>query len=297
MEHFGNRQTDADAGHKTCGSITFFTHQKITDSTTMISDISGVHSFLIEGSKQAAVIDSCTGAGNLKAYVETLTDKPVIMILTHGHCDHAGGAAGFDNVYLSESDWELVERHASMDMKTDYVRFVCPDIFEQLAETDFRPVRTAGYLPLKDGQVFELGGVTLEAIAVPGHTHGMTCILNIQERTILFGDACNNALFIWDEEATSIEEYLESLEHLKQHENRYDIVYLSHGPLTADKKILDGVMEACGDVLAGKADDQPFQFMEHELKLAKKVDEQNRRVDGKLGNLVYNPEKVFRRKT
>lgn len=272
----------------------FFKHKKVTDSTTQITDLTGVHSYLVEGSEKAALLDTGSGVGNLRTYVETLTDKPVMVLLTHGHCDHAGGAATFDEVYLSEADWELVERHASMDMKVDYVRFCCQDIFGQLTDKDFCPVRTSGYLPLKNGQIFELGGVTLEAIAVPGHTHGMTCILNVQERTILFGDACNTSLFIWDEEATTIEEYLESLLDLKKHEERYDTVYMSHVVLTMDKKVLDGVIAVCHDVMEGKADDQPFRFMEHELKLAKKVDEQRNRVDGGLGNLVYNPKKIFK---
>lgn len=272
----------------------YFTHKRITESTIQITDLTDVHCFLVEGSEKAALIDTGTGAGNLKNYVETLTDKPVIVLLTHGHCDHAGGAAPFEKVFLSRADWNLVEHHASMDMKMDYVKFCSPDHFEQLTEKDFCPVRTSGYLPLVNGQTFELGGVTLEIIAVPGHTHGMCCILNVQERTILFGDACNTCLFIWDEEATTIEEYRESLLNLKRHEKRYDTVYMSHGVLTVDKKVLDGVIAVCGDVMEGKADDQPFRFMEHELNLAKKVDSQNKREDGGLGNLVYSPQKVFK---
>ncbi len=272
----------------------FFKKKKITESTIQISDITGAYSYLVEGSEKAVLIDTGAGAGNLKSYVEALTDKPVKVLLTHGHCDHAGGAAPFDEVYLNEADWNLVTQHASMAMKVDYVRFCCPDIFEELTGNDFCPVRTASYKALKDGQRFELGGVTLEAIAVPGHTHGMICILNVEERTILFGDACNMSLFIWDEEATSIEEYRESLLHLKQHESRYNTVYMSHGMLSVDKKVLDGSIQVCEDILNGKADDQPFEFMGHQLKLAKAVDEQHNRLDGGLGNLVYNPEKIFK---
>lgn len=268
--------------------------EKITESTIQISDVTGAYSYLVEGNEKAVLIDTGTGVGNLKSYVDTLTDKPITVLLTHGHCDHAGGAALFEDVYLSEADWNLVEQHASMDMKVDYVHFCCPDIFEKLTEKDFCPVRTAGYKPLKDGQCFELGGVTLEVIAVPGHTHGMVCILNVEERTILFGDACNMSLFLWDAEATSVEEYRESLLRLKQHEKRYDTVYMSHGMLKVDKKVLDGSIQVCEEILNGKADDQPFEFMGHQLKLAKAVDEQYNRIDSGLGNLVYNPEKIFK---
>lgn len=272
----------------------FFKKKKITESTIQIADLTGVYCYLVEGSEQAVLIDTGAGVGNLKRYVETLTDKPLKVLLTHGHCDHAGGAAPFDEVYLNKADWNLAAYHASMDRKVDYVRFCCPDIFAELTEKDFCPVRMAGYKALEDGQRFELGGVTIEAVAVPGHTYGMICFLNVEERTILFGDACNMSLFIWDEEAASVEEYRESLLRLKRHESRYHTVYMSHGMLSVDKKVLDGSIQVCEDILNGKADDQPFEFMGHQLKLAKAVDEQYHRIDGGLGNLVYNPKKVFK---
>ena len=107
-------------------NIEFFVSEKISPSTTKITDITGVAMFLVEGSEKAMLIDTATGAGNLKAYVDTLTDKPVEVLLTHGHCDHAGGAAPFEKVYLHPADWELVKHHATMDMKIDYVRFSAP---------------------------------------------------------------------------------------------------------------------------------------------------------------------------
>lgn len=241
------------------------------------------------------LIDTGTGAGNLKEYVQGLTSKPLIVILTHGHSDHASGAAHFEQVYLNETDWDLVKYHASMEMKMDYVRFSNPDAYKELEEKDFCPVRTDGYLPLNDGDRFCLGGIDLEAVALPGHTKGMTCILNIQERSILFGDACNVAVFIWDKEATTIETYYKNLQRIKtDYEKRYDTVYLSHGALKIDKGILDGVMEVCQEVMDGKADEVPFQFMDYEgIKLAKAADASGNRADGGIGNLVYKPEKIF----
>ena len=152
------------------------------------------------------------------------TNLPIFLVLTHGHCDHAGGAAYFDDVYLSEADWDLVEYHASMDIKTDYVNYCSPDIYKKLTGDDFCPVRTNGYKPLQNGQIFDLGGIKLEAVAVPGHTQGMTCILNEKERWILFGDACNPSVFLWGEGSLSVEEYRESLCNLKKYEERYDTV-------------------------------------------------------------------------
>lgn len=267
----------------------FFTSEKISPSTTKLVDVSGVAVFLVEGAEKAVLIDTATGAGDLKSYVAALTDKPVEVILTHGHSDHAGGAAGFDKVWLHEDDWDLVKHHATMDMKMDYVRFITG---KELSPKNFVPERTAGYLAIKNGQEFDLGGLTLKMLHVPGHTHGTVCVLLAEERTILFGDACNNAVFLWDEEACCVEEYRQSLLELKKQENSWDTVWLSHGPTAVDRKVLDGVISVCDEILAGTNDWQPYEFMGQSLRMAKKVKDRVR-LDGGLGNIVYHPKKVF----
>lgn len=272
----------------------FFQKKKLSEHVTCVTDITGVHSYLIEGTKKAALIDTGTGTGNMKVYVESLTSLPITVILTHGHCDHAGGDALFDEVWLNEADYKLVKRHTSMEMKVDYVRFTAGDLAKELAETDFMPQRIKGYLPLKDGQIFDLGEITLEIIAVCGHTRGMCCVLIKEERSIIFGDACNPAVFMWDEEAATIPAYRERLLHLKEKEDCYDIVYLSHGqePIIS-KELLESVITVCDDILLGKADNQPFDFMGEEgICIAKATGPDMMRVDGGLGNIVYRPEKL-----
>ena len=40
----------------------------------------------------------------------------------------------------------------------------------QVADEQILPARTAPWQPLGDGQLFELGGVTVKVAALPGHT-------------------------------------------------------------------------------------------------------------------------------
>lgn len=156
-------------------------------------------------------------------------------------------------------------------------------------------MRMKEYLPLEDGQEFDLGGVILKAVAVPGHTKGMTCVLNVTERTILFGDGCNPSVFLWADEASSVEEYKEVLLELKKREGEYDKVYLSHGPKLIGKEILDGVIGVCEDILNGKSDEIPFRFMDFEgLLMAKKTAGTGERADGGLGNIIYNSQRIYK---
>ena len=63
--------------------------------------------FLIVGSEKALLIDTGTGVCNLPAVVKFLTDKPLMVALTHGHPDHAGGNGFFEEIYCHPDDFEM----------------------------------------------------------------------------------------------------------------------------------------------------------------------------------------------
>lgn len=272
----------------------FFNAEKISTSTTKIANLNNVYCYLVEGSQHAVLIDTGMGAGDLKAYVESLTDKPISVILTHGHVDHVGGAASFDRVYLHKNDWELVKMHTSMDIKKVYLSMALKHNLQTLREEDICLESKEEFLPLEEGQIFDLGGMVLEIVEVPGHTRGSVCVLNRQERWMLFGDSCSPSVFLWNEEATCVEEYLESLMHLKLYEKRYDSVFFSHGIFTADKSILDGVIQVCKEILEEKDDGILYPFLDFRgLRKAKAADHRWIRADGGLGNIVYKEGKLF----
>ena len=64
-------------------------------------------------------------------------------------------------------------------------------------ESDFMPVRTAPYTPLKGNDVFDLGGITVRMLDLPGPTQGSKAVLFEELRTVLLGDACNRGYFFW----------------------------------------------------------------------------------------------------
>ena len=45
--------------------------------------------YLAEGKERAMLVDTGAGLGRLKETVKALTDKPVFVVNTHGHIDHA----------------------------------------------------------------------------------------------------------------------------------------------------------------------------------------------------------------
>lgn len=167
---------------------TYYTQKRI--SPTMIRiDSQNESSYLVEGKEQAALIDSCAGAGNLGDYVRSLTSLPVSLILTHGHVDHIGGAMNFDRRYLSPEDFALAGEHGTYEARRNYLLSRPEDGVE---EEDIMRAQVEGFLPLVDGQEFDLGGVHLKAVALPGHTWGSMAVLHMEERKVILGDACKS---------------------------------------------------------------------------------------------------------
>ena len=66
--------------------------------------------YLVVGDKKAAVIDTMCGENNLHDIVRGITDKPLVVINTHGHGDHICGNVFFDEAY------ERVQRLQNIDL-------------------------------------------------------------------------------------------------------------------------------------------------------------------------------------
>lgn len=268
----------------------YFKSEIVSSRVKRIIGLCGEMMYLVEGDEKAAVIDAGTGIGNLEEYIRSLTRLPFFLIVTHGHMDHAGGAAYFPERYLSPKDFELERNHNKFEMKKKYLSICLPDT--NIPDSDIVPDSEKDFLPLHNNDEFKLGGITLKVIELVGHTKGMMCVLLKEERSIVLGDACNPFTFMFLEESSPISLYLENLLEFKKWESEYDAVYLSHGNGYADKSVLDGVIGCCRDILEGKSDDIPFEFMNQKAYIAKAVDGSMSRLDKGIGNIVFNKNNI-----
>lgn len=270
-----------------------FECEKITPTTTRIRAPSLELMYLVEGKEKAALIDTGSGIGHLRAVVEKLTDKPIIVLLTHGHVDHAMGAGEFETVYMNHVDDYIYEQHADMDFRKDGL-FLCPQK-EQIEEDEMIPAMALDDIEqMAGGDSFDLGGLHIDIYDCPGHTRGSVVMLIREERVLLLGDACNYLTFLHEPYSTTVSEYAESLRKLKpQVAGKYDTVYLSHGPGNGDVRLINGVIGVCEDILAGRTDDVPFGFKDSMGFLAKAEIERDVRADGGIGNVIYNKDRCF----
>ena len=279
--------------------LTFFRAEKLSPRVTGIAGITGELMYLVEGDEQAALIDTGVGLGDLRGFVQGLTAKPVIVLLTHGHVDHAGSASAFDNVYMSPDDKPVLLAHQNRELLDGYVRMFLGEKFSLIQESDYARSSDGNFLPIHPGDTFALGGITLEIFQGRGHTPGSVAILLQEERSLLLGDACNPFTFLFDENSLPVEAYRDVLLRLREETSgRFDRVLLSHGNFVAPREMIDSVIEVCDAIMAGDTDDVPFAFMGSASPgtfIAKAMTFESgspARADGGLGNVVYNKNRI-----
>ena len=89
---------------------------RILDGYLGFREFKLVNAFLVEGEEKAALIDTGCGIGHLAETVRELTDKPLVILITHGHFDHDGGIKQFPGVpvYLHSADGRLMHQTVAM---------------------------------------------------------------------------------------------------------------------------------------------------------------------------------------
>jgi glyoxylase-like metal-dependent hydrolase (beta-lactamase superfamily II) len=158
-----------------------------------LSDTFDCHVYLLDGGSEAALIDA--GAGYATDAILSCVDAAGVerervhyLLLTHGHADHAGGAA------------RLRERLPWIEV------IASPPVASWLRAGDEAAIsldmgKRAGFYPpeyrfcpcetgreMREGDSIEVGDVSLAAIETPGHSDGHLCFRGkIDGRTVLLG--------------------------------------------------------------------------------------------------------------
>lgn len=284
-----------------------FTTEAISTHITRIYAFATELMYLVEGSRHNILIDTGSGFGSLKTAVDAILSEhnntaPLSVILTHGHVDHAGGAGEFTAanipVYMNLEDQYIYNQHLDEKFRKDSLPledFGGHGIYRE--QEDYIPSAAFEALrDLKEGSRFDLGGVTIETYACPGHTLGSLVFLIEEEKGdnyLLTGDACNTCTFVFQEYSTSIEAYGENLAALAQKlRGRYEHILLSHGNGTGYVGLLEDVCQICETIKDGRADGIPFSFQQAEGKIALNIPPGSGR-----GNIVYHPDRIWKKDT
>jgi glyoxylase-like metal-dependent hydrolase (beta-lactamase superfamily II) len=135
---------------------------KLEDKLWVVETADNTTMYIIEGDKKAMLIDTGTKCEKLNEVVRQITQKPLIVLITHIHGDHSGNMNQFDEVYFHAADTVLLGSYSPYKGKVHYVT---------------------------DGQKFDLGGKILEISHMPAHTPGSIAVLDRKAGNCFSGDA------------------------------------------------------------------------------------------------------------
>ena len=206
---------------------------KIDDKTYSIED-NGVRCLLFIGTERALIVDS--GFGNAKGFralIESLTDKPLTLVVTHGDPDHTGNIAEFDSIYMHPAEIAHFHREVKSDIQI---------------------------VPVWEGDIFDIGGRCLEVVLIPGHTTGSIALLDRENRIIVTGDSISAGPVFMFGEGREIQAYMASMEKLIRMKNTFDSIFPAHGPLPLTTGQIDKSLVAAKKLLANELspEEPPF---------------------------------------
>jgi len=236
----------------------YFRDHRIAPDMIHIEDPMGVYASLIIGKDRALLFDTAYGIGNLKEHVARLTNLPLTVVNSHGHVDHLCGNYHFDQVYIHQEDMALAGEHASVQMRQGSLKQakekgMLPEGFDEDA---YRMKGPGNLVPVEEGHCFDLGGLSLEVISVPGHTQGSIGLLCSEKGLMLLGDAANPFLFLFLPESGSVKQYLETLYKIKALD--FERFIISHFPAPLSKEKIDNYIRCAENIDLAKS--KPFEF-------------------------------------
>ena len=230
-----------------------------------ITDNMGVSFTLIEGSDRALLFDTGYGMEDVMSYIRTQTEKPVKLILSHGHHDHVLGTRWFPVSFLCEQDMaEFFERSGSIQRNIVKKQAeakkikVAPDYVSapiRIPEPIRFTEKTGPFESLKE----KLGGLEVTIIRVPGHTPGSAMIVIPEYSLLLTGDNWNPCTWMWFPSSLSAVQWRENMFRFlslleEQHGQIPETILCSHQPSIRKGSELKAFLDSMTEVRMKKAD-------------------------------------------
>ena len=191
-----------------------------------------VRCYLLAGTERALLVDTGMTLKNARAIAEGLTDKPVKLLNTHGDPDHIAGNAAFPSVYMHPDE-----------------------------EPNYRAFGGTGdFVPIRGGDVLDLGGRELEIVELPGHTPGSIAVLDRSRRALISGDPISTGAIFMFGPGRDLRQYLTSMRALQRRIGDFDTIWPSHGSFPVSPDQIAKLALGAERVLARQVSWEPYDL-------------------------------------
>ncbi len=176
------------------------------------------NSYLVLGPQRALLFDLAVDDPRLFEYAKALAGKPVQLVLSHGHYDHAYHLNLQSEAWVHPADNSLLQ--------------------DGMPIAGLPPVSPCPPLhPLHGGGTIDLGGRVLDVIHIPGHTDGSIVLLDRQTKTLLGGDTAARRLLYGLSTFVPFDAFCASLRRLQQAD--FEVIYAAHDRCALPKSHLE----------------------------------------------------------
>lgn len=263
--------------------VSYFTDYKISKRVIHIKDRLGMFSSLILGRNEAVLFDTASGTGDLKRHIADITDLPVTVINSHGHFDHVGGNYQFKEILIHPEDMKLAEKHSSPEIRRMLKKQLNA---EETVEINTENIKLK---PLKEDSIFDLGGTTLTAVHLPGHTGGSCGLLLMEENLLLSGDAATPVMCMFFPESCNMSVYMETLQYMKKLPFKNFIT--GHHDILFPKERINSFISCAEHIDISKSMRFQYSFMP-QYKGLLYVDGTENSEDPDFTAIIYNQDKL-----
>jgi glyoxylase-like metal-dependent hydrolase (beta-lactamase superfamily II) len=217
-----------------------------------------VRGAVLVGTRRAVVFDTLSRPADMEPVLDLVRDREVVAVYSHADWDHVWGTAALPAAEVVASDVVAARLHAEGAAKLAALRAREPGRYD-----DVRLVHPT--LTFNGHHAIDLGGMTLELHALPGHTLDSTVGWIPEIGVLLAADAVETPLPVVNE-GSPVRAWIDQLERWAADE-RVQVVIPAHGEIGGRSLIgrtvtyLEGLLAGSGEAPASAPD--PFYEKTH----------------------------------
>lgn len=243
--------------------INGFTLQQTAKDVWAIDEFGIDIMYLIIGSEKALLLDTGIGIGDVGAVVREMTEKPLYVVNSHHHYDHAGGNGHFEKVFAHKNAVPVIQEQNNAEYRKAF-------FLQQEARTEYNHkaslrayVEETGEYELEgieEGEVFDLGDRRLEVIFTPGHTKDCICLLDRENKILFSADTIvSTPTLMLDAFSDTMDIYLKSLKKLQALREHYELIFPGHYIRPIGERYIEDMIQCVqkllGNPMAGTKDE------------------------------------------
>lgn len=254
----------------------WFATERLEAGTWLVGEPGHVNCFLVEGTERAVLVDTGLGIVDIRSAARRLTDKPLLVVNTHGHSDHRGGNWRFADVAAHPLAASTLTEPVAQDHLAAYLDVAREQLaaYQRAREADDRffhlftattrprplPEEASGWTvpggpsprPLADRERIDLGGRELTVLHTPGHSPDSLCLVDERAGLLFAGDTLITGDFWAHTPDTEIEVYAGTLRRLADElADGLSAIYPAH---TLRYRARPGLLPAAADAFAAIVD-------------------------------------------